>query len=173
MTVSGSVRVGLSQRQLRVLVRATREPLAADLVRFGDVSDAHDLLELLDSKLPEAEERHFVGAVTGRLLFREEILRLLAAAKDTGRRSLTLWEVDDRLTDKPAGTSIRGVVDELARAKLIAIRRGDPRQVSLTREGRAPARRPTRPSGGACPRRARAAARSGVPRSRWRSVAPV
>jgi hypothetical protein len=141
MTDSSGVRVGLSQQQLGVLVRATREALAADLVRVGDVSDAYDVLELLDSKLPAAEERHFVGAVTGRLLFREEILRLLAAAEGTGRRSLTLWEVDDRLTDKPAGTSIRGVVDELARAKLIAIRSGDPRQVSLTREGRARARR--------------------------------
>lgn len=72
---------------------------------------------------------------------REEILRLLAAAADAGRGTLTLWDVDERLTDKPEGTSIRRVVEELAREKLIAIRSGDPRQVSLTREGRARARR--------------------------------
>jgi hypothetical protein len=142
MSDSNDVRVSLSGRQLRVLVRATREALAGDLLRASEAADAYEVLELLDSKLPAAEERHPVGAVTGRLLFREEILRLLAAAEDTGRSSLTLWEVDDRLTDKPAGTSIRRVVDELARTKLIAIRSGDPRQVSLTREGRARARRP-------------------------------
>jgi hypothetical protein len=55
-----------------------------------------------------------------------------------------LWEVDDRLTDKPLGTSIRRVVEELAREKLITIRNGDPRLMSLTREGRARARRPVR-----------------------------
>ena len=140
--MSGGVRVALSESQLRVLVRAAREALAGELLRASEVWDAYEVLELLDSKLPAAEECHPVGAVTGQLLFREEILRLLAAAEDTGRSSLTLWEVDDRLTDKPAGTSIRRVVDELARAKLIAIRSGDPRQVSLTREGRARARRP-------------------------------
>jgi hypothetical protein len=53
-----------------------------------------------------------------------------------------MWEVDDRLTEKPAGTSIRRVVDELARAKLISIGSGDPRLVSFTREGRERARRP-------------------------------
>ena len=140
--MSDGVRVTLSGRQLRVLVRAAREALAGDLLRAGEVADAYDALELLDSKLPVAEDRHPVGAVTGRLLFREEILRLLAAAEDAGRSSLTLWEVDERLTDKPEGTSIRRVVEDLAREKLIAVRSGDPRVVSLTREGRARARRP-------------------------------
>jgi hypothetical protein len=96
---------------------------------------------LLDARLPAAEDRHLVGAATGRLLLREEILRLLAAAEDAGRSALTLWEVDDRLTDKPLGTSIRRVVEELSRERLIAIRSRDPRLLSLTREGRARARR--------------------------------
>jgi hypothetical protein len=136
------MRITLSARQLRMLVRATREPLAGDLLRVSEVGDAYEVLELLDSKLPPAEERHPVGAVTGRLLFREQILRLLATAENTGRSSLTLWELDELLADKPVGTSIHRVVQELARAKLIAIRSGDPRLVSLTREGRARARRP-------------------------------
>jgi hypothetical protein len=135
------VRVNFTERHLRVLVRATREALASDLLRAGELGDAYDVLELLDSKLPAAEERHRVGAVTGRLLLREEILRLLAAAEDAGRGTLTLWDVDERLTDKLVGTSIRCTVEELAREKLIAIRSGDPRLVSLTREGRARARR--------------------------------
>lgn len=139
--MSDGVRVALSGRHLRVLVRATREALAGDLLRASDVGDAHDVLELLDGKLPAAEERHPIGGVTGRLLFREEILRLLASGEDAGRM-LTLWEVDEQLSDKPAGTSIRRVIDELAREKLIAIRSGDPRLVSLTREGRTRARRP-------------------------------
>jgi hypothetical protein len=92
--MSGGVRVALSEPQLRVLVRAAREALAGDLLRASEVGDAYDALEVLDSKLPAAEDRHPVGAVTGRLLFREEILRLLAAAEDAGRSSLTLWEVD-------------------------------------------------------------------------------
>jgi len=140
--MSDGVRVALSGRQLQVLVRAAREALAGDLLRASEVGDAYEVLELLDSKLPEAAERHPVGAVTGLLLFREEILRLLAADEDAGLSALTLWEVDDRLTDKPLGTSIRRVVEELAREKLITIRNGEPRQVSLTREGRARARRP-------------------------------
>lgn len=140
--MSGYVRVALSELQLRVLVRAAREALAGDLLRASEVADAYEVLELLDSKLPAAADRHPVGAVPGRLLFREEILRLLTAGEDAGLSALTLWEVDDRLTDKPLGTSIRRVVEELAREKLITIRSGDPRLVSLTREGRARARRP-------------------------------
>ncbi len=119
--MSGGVRVALSELQLRMLVRAAREALAGDLLRASEVADVYNVLELLDSKLPAAEERHPVGAVTGRLLFGEEILRLLAADEDAGRSALTLWEIDDRLTDKPLATSIRRVVEELAREKLITI----------------------------------------------------
>ena len=84
-------------------------------------------------------------------MFREKILRLLASGEDAGRSALTLWEVDEQLTDKPAGTSIRRIVDELAREKLIGIRSGDPRLVSLTREGRARARRPMTVDRGSMP----------------------
>ena len=136
------VRIGVSEPQLRVLVRATREALAAGLLRARELEDAYAALQLLDTKLPAAEDHHPVGAVTGRLLLREEILRVLAAGEDVGRSALTLWELDDGLTDKPVGTSIRRVVEELGREKLIAIRSGDPRLVSLTRDGRARARRP-------------------------------
>jgi hypothetical protein len=115
------LRMGVSKPQLRLLVRATREALAAGLLRASELDDAYAALELLDSKLPAAEDHHPVGAVTGRLLLREEILRVLAAGEDAGPSALTLCEVDDRLTDKPEGTSIRRVVEELAREKLIAI----------------------------------------------------
>jgi hypothetical protein len=142
-TMSRSVRVTLSAPQLRALVRAAREALAADLLRLEEIVDVHQVLELLDDKLPGAEDRHPSGAVAGRLLLAEEILRLLAAAEEDGRSALTIWEVDDRLTDKPLGTSIRRVVDELARERMIAIGSGNPRLVSLTRDGRARGRRAT------------------------------
>ena len=134
------------ERYLRVLERALREALAAGLLRDRELHDARELLELVDRQLPAAEERQYrrVGPDTARLLLREEILRLLAAAEDDGRGSLTRREVDDRLADKPEGTSISGVLDELRRDKLI-FEHGDREGlgfVELTREGRARARRP-------------------------------
>lgn len=139
--MSSGVRVTLSEAQLQALVRAAREALAGDLLRLDEIADVHEVLELLDDKLPGAEDHHAAGAVAGQLLLGEEILRLLAAAEEDGHSALTLWEVDERLTDKPLGTSIRRVLDELARKRLIAIRAGDARLVSLTRDGRARARR--------------------------------
>jgi hypothetical protein len=71
-------------------VRATREALAAGLLRASELDDAYDALELLDSELPAAEDRSPVGVVTGRVQLREEILRVLAAGEDAGRSALTL-----------------------------------------------------------------------------------
>jgi hypothetical protein len=139
--VSGGVRVTLTERQLQALVRAMREALAGDLLRSGEVADVHEVLALLDGMLPPADDRHPDGVVSGRVVLREEVLRLLAAAEDEGRRGLTLWQLDDRLTDTPAGTSIQRVVDELVRERLIVASRGDPRWLSLMPEGRARARR--------------------------------
>jgi hypothetical protein len=139
--MSGGARVTLTERQVQALVRAIREALAGDLLRIGEIADVHGVLELLDKKLPPADNHQWVGVATRRLLLRDEILRLLAVAEDEGRSALTVWELDDRLTDKPAGTSIQRVVDELAREKLIVARREAPRLLSLMREGRAHARR--------------------------------
>jgi hypothetical protein len=145
------MRLAVQERHLRVLERALREALAAGLLRDRELHDARELLDLVDRQLPAAEERQYrhVGPDTARLLLREEILRLLGVAEDDGRGSLTRREVDERLADKPEGTSIRGVLDELRRDKLIFERdsAGDGLGfVELTREGRARARRP--PAGG-------------------------
>lgn len=136
-----STRLALTERQIQVLVRAAREAVAGDLMRASEIADLQDLLELLDSKLSAAGDRHPAGGVTGRLLLRDAILRLLAVAEDDGRSGLTLWEVDERLIDKPVGTSIQRVVRELAREKLIRVHAGDQRLISLTRKGRARRRR--------------------------------
>ena len=147
MTSSRRVRLAVEDRHLRVLERALREALAGDLLRDRELSDAHELLEFVDQRLPAAEERHYRygGAETARMLLREDILRLLAAAEDSGRVSLTRLEVDDRLAEKPEGTSIRGALEGLRLDKLI-IQRGlgnGQDFVQLTREGRARARRPS------------------------------
>lgn len=141
MSERRSVRVSFTERQLRVLVRATREALAGDLLRAGEIADAGEVLELLDQKLPAAEECLAVGAVTGRLLLRDAILRLLAGAEDEGWSALTRLELDQRLSSKPDGTSIRGTLEELRRERLINGGVVDARGMSLTRKGRARARR--------------------------------
>jgi hypothetical protein len=126
-----------------LLERAVREALAAGLLRAGEQCDAYDVLELLDAKLPPAEAScRAVGPDTGRLLLGEEILRLLGEAEDGGHRALTRLEVDERLGDKPVGTSIRGVLEQLRHDRLIATFGTEGSFVRLTREGRARARRP-------------------------------
>jgi hypothetical protein len=46
------LRVVLTERHLRVLVRATREALASDLLLAGEFGDGFDVLELLDRSSP-------------------------------------------------------------------------------------------------------------------------
>jgi hypothetical protein len=83
--MSDGARVALSGRHLRVLVRATRETLAGGLLRASEVGDAYDVLELLDSKLPTAKERHPVGAGCGRHPQRTPVVAGSPRGTTTGR----------------------------------------------------------------------------------------
>lgn len=73
---------------------------------------------------------------------------MLAAAEGDGRRELTPLEVDTRLSGKPEGTSIRSTLEKLRREKLLARVGADGGYVTLTRDGRARARRSTPASPG-------------------------
>jgi hypothetical protein len=148
MTPRGRVRLTLTERQVRLLARSLRESAAAGLLRSGELEEVYELLQLVDEKLPTAEERHPAGGEAAELLLGESILRLLAAAEDAGRRELTPLEVDTRLSDKPEGTSIRSTLETLRREKLLMQVGTDGRYVTLTRDGRARARRPTTSSSG-------------------------
>jgi len=133
------VRLTLSPGQVRTVALALREALAANLLRRADTEDALEVLALVDGKLPGAAARHSVGGEAAELLLGDAVLRVLGRAEDEGRHRLTWLEVDDRLADKPAGTSIRSTLDRLRRDKLV-IFTGDG-AVTLTRDGRARARR--------------------------------
>ncbi|MDQ6607317.1 MAG: hypothetical protein M3Z06_12315, partial [Actinomycetota bacterium] len=118
------------------------------MLRSSELEDAYELLNLVDEKLPTAEERHPTGGEAGELLLGESILRVLVAAEDDGRRELTPLEVDARLSGKPEGTSIRSTLGTLRREKLLMRVGTDGAYVSLTRDGRARARRPAPSSPG-------------------------
>lgn len=135
------VRVALTEQQIRLLMRSVRESVAAGLLRSTELDDVDELLTALDAKLPSAEERHPAGGRAAELLLGESVLRTLAAAEDEGRRELTPLEIDDRLTDKPEGTSVRATLDTLRRAKLVTRVGRDRGCIMLTRDGRARARR--------------------------------
>jgi hypothetical protein len=140
MTATSGVRLTVDQRQLTLLLRCVREASAAGLLRWDEIADVGDLVELLDARLPSAEERHPAGRLAGHVLLGDEILRVLAAAEDRSRRRLMPDEIDRRLTGKPEGSSIRSTLDRLRRDGLISIGRGT--GVCLTSAGRARARRP-------------------------------
>jgi hypothetical protein len=148
MVPRARVRLTLTDRQVRLLARSLRESAAAGLLRSSELDDVYELLNLVDEKLPTAEERHPAGGEAAELLLGESILRLLAAAEDAGRRELTPLEVDARLSGKPEGTSIRSTLETLCRGKLLARVGSDRGFVTLTRDGRARARRPTPASPG-------------------------
>jgi hypothetical protein len=146
MTSDRPARFELSEHQVRFLARGMREAIAADLLRPSEISDAHVLLELLDARLPAAEERHVVGRAAGPLVLTDAILRALAAAEDQERYggSLTVNEIDARV-EKPEGTSLRTTLERMQKDKLIyglkATAGGETSYVTLTSEGRSRARR--------------------------------
>ena len=133
---------------MRVLGRSLRESAAAGLLRYSELEAVDELLTIVDQKLPTAEEWHPAGGEAAELLLGESILRVLAAAEDDGRRELTPLEVDARLSGKPEGTSIRSTLEALRREKLLMRVGTDGDYVTLTRDGRARARRPTPASPG-------------------------
>ena len=139
MTASTGARLALSVHQIRLLLRCLREASAAGLLRWDELGDVADLVELLDARLPSAEERHPAGRLAGGVLLGDEILRALGAAEDESWGRQTQEDIDRRLGSKPEGSSIRSTLDRLCRDGLVSF--GDDGRVALTRDGRARARR--------------------------------
>jgi DNA-binding PadR family transcriptional regulator len=135
-------RLPVSDAELAVIAEALREALAAELLSPGSQSTARELLDRVDAKLPDALDEHPAGASTGRLLAGDEIVRLLLAHEDVhGWAALSNEQIADELSWKPAGTSVRELLDELRRAGWLTARGSGPeRRFELTRKGRGRAR---------------------------------
>jgi len=135
-------RLPVSDAELAVIAEALREALAAELLSPGSQRTARELLDRVDAKLPDALAQHPAGASTGRLLAGDEILRLLFTHEDRhGSGALTNEHIATELAWKPAGASVRELLDELRRAGWLTPRGNGPeRRFELTRKGRGRAR---------------------------------
>jgi hypothetical protein len=135
-------RLTLSESELAVLAEALREATAAELLTPSSRVVARELLDRIDAKLPSAIDRHPAGRATGRLLAGDEILRLLLRPEDRyGHAALGNDAIAGELSWKPAGTSVRELLEDLRRGGwLLARGRGSERRFELTRKGRGRAR---------------------------------
>jgi hypothetical protein len=124
-----------------VLCEALREGAAAELLSTSSVATARELLEKVDAKLPSAIDHHPAGPAAGRLMAGDEILRLLLTHEDRYSYSALTNEQIARLDWKPAGISVRQLLEELRRSDWVAGRgKGAERRYALTRKGRGRAR---------------------------------
>jgi hypothetical protein len=135
-------RLTVSDVELAVIAEALREAVAADLLAPDSRAAVSDLLDRVDAKLPAATDGHPGGASAGRLLAGDEILRLLGRREEChGRAALTNEAIARELAWKPAGTSIRELLEDLRRGGwLTGNGRGAERRFVLTRKGRGRAR---------------------------------
>jgi len=135
-------RLTLTDAELAVTAQALREALAAELLAPISRNIARDLLDRIDAKLPSAADHHPAGPTTGRLLAADEILRLLLKREERhGHAALTNEAVARELSWKPAGTSVRELLEDLRRdGWLTCTGNGPDRQFALTRKGRGRAR---------------------------------
>ncbi len=136
-------RLALTDAELAVTAEAIREALAAELLTPSSRAIARELLDRVDAKLPSATEHHPAGPMAGRLLAGDEILRLLLRCEDRyGHAALTNEAVAGELEWKPAGTSVRELLDGLRRGGWLTCRGTGPERVfALTRRAAAvPAR---------------------------------
>ncbi len=135
-------RLALNEAELAVIVEALREAIAAELLLPGSIHTAREVLDRLDARLPSAIDDHPAGPVAGRLLAGDEILRLLLAREDRySHAALANEDIGRELSWKPAGTSVRELLEELRRGGWLAARgTGAQRRYELTRKGRGRAR---------------------------------
>src|SRR5215207_9083622 len=131
-------RLTVSDVELAVIAEALREAVAADLLSPDSRAAASDLLDRVDAKLPAATDRHPGGASAGRLLAGDEILRLLARREEChAHAALTNEAIARELSWKPAGTSVRELLEDLRRGGWLTCNgRGAERRFALTRKGR-------------------------------------
>jgi hypothetical protein len=135
-------RLTVSDVELALIAEALREALAADLLSADSRATARDLLDRVDAKLPPATDHHPGGASAGRLLAGHEILRILAGREERHAHvALTNEAIARELSWKPAGTSVRELLEDLRRGGWLTCNgRGAERRFALTRKGRGRAR---------------------------------
>jgi hypothetical protein len=135
-------RLTVTDAELAVTAEALREAMAAELLTPGSRALARELLDRIDAKLPSASEHHPAGPTTGRVLAGDEILRLLLHREDRqGQATLSNEAIAGELSWKPAGTSVRSLLEDLRRGGwLLARGDGGDRLFELTRKGRGRAR---------------------------------
>src|SRR3954471_6838697 len=109
-------RLSFTDGELPAAAEALHEALAAELLSGDTRWIAQELLDRLDQKLPSAADRHPAGPTAGRIMAGDEILRLLLAREARhGRAELGIEAIGHELDWKPAGTSIRELLEELCR----------------------------------------------------------
>jgi DNA-binding PadR family transcriptional regulator len=135
-------RLTVTDAELAVTAEALREAMAAELLTPASRALARELLDRIDAKLPSASDHHPAGPAAGRLLAGDEILRLLLRREERyGRAALSNEAIAGELSWKPAGTSVRALLEDLRRGGwLLARGDGGDRVFELTRKGRGRAR---------------------------------
>ena len=135
-------RLTLTDAELVVVAEALSEATAAELLAPTSHVVARELLDRIDAKLPSATDHHPAGPATGRLLASDEILRLLLQREDRhGQAALGNEAIAGELAWKPAGTSVRELLEDLRRRGwLLARGAGPERRFELTRKARGRAR---------------------------------
>jgi hypothetical protein len=135
-------RLTVTNAELAVTAEALREAMAAELLTPASRALARELLDRIDAKLPSASEHHPAGPTTGRVLAGDEILRLLLRREDRhSHAALSNEAIAGELSWKPAGTSVRSLLEDLRRGGwLLARGSGGDRLFELTAKGRGRAR---------------------------------
>jgi hypothetical protein len=131
-------RLTLSDAELVVVAEALREATGADLLTPGSRAVAREPVDRYDAMLPSATDQQPAGPATGRLLAGDEILRMLLDREDDhGGAALGNAAIADALSRKPAGTSVRELLEDLRRGGwLLARGAGPERRFELARKGR-------------------------------------
>jgi hypothetical protein len=134
-------RLTLTDGELAVTAEALREALAAELLAPSSRCVARELLDRIDAKLPSANEHHPAGPMAAGCWL---ATRSAAPAQTRGapwHAALTNEAIAGELSWKPAGTSVRELLEDLRRGGwLTCTGNGPDREFALTRKGRGRAR---------------------------------